>query len=215
MAKGSKDFSILSSLRKDLEAQQRLREAEKRKEAERAKKAQASKLVFKNEMEKLGVKQVDLSNGRHSNLPPKPEPFPFQKVKADKEILQASLSDNLDIDHLIDADERVSYHSPLVAPDIPRKLRRGVWSVKGSLDLHGYTVPEARQLVVEFLANQRKAGNRVIRIIHGQGHGSVGKKPVLKEKVPVWLMQRQEVLAFVQAPEHDGGAGALLVLLAQ
>ena len=73
---------------------------------------------------------------------------------------------------------------------------------------------EARLLLVEFLNEERKAGHRAVRIIHGQGFGSAGRKPVLKEKVPVWLAQRKEVLAFVQAPPYDGGAGAVYVLLA-
>uniref|UniRef100_UPI00192A2D03 Smr/MutS family protein n=1 Tax=Escherichia coli TaxID=562 RepID=UPI00192A2D03 len=55
---------------------------------------------------------------------------------------------------------------------------------------------------------------RCVRIIHGKGHGSPGKKPVLKSRVRRWLVQKNEVLAFVQARASDGGAGALIVLLA-
>jgi DNA-nicking Smr family endonuclease len=36
---------------------------------------------------------------------------------------------------------------------------------------------------------------------------------VLKGKVRNWLVQKNEVLAFVQARPMDGGAGALVVLL--
>ena len=39
------------------------------------------------------------------------------------------------------------------------------------------------------------------------------KTPVLKGRVQRWLVQKKEVLAFVQARPMDGGAGALLVLL--
>jgi DNA-nicking Smr family endonuclease len=53
-----------------------------------------------------------------------------------------------------------------------------------------------------------------VRIIHGKGHGSPGKEPVLKSRVRRWLVQKNEVLAFVQARASDGGAGALIVLLA-
>jgi DNA-nicking Smr family endonuclease len=38
--------------------------------------------------------------------------------------------------------------------------------------------------------------------------------PVLKAKVQRWLVQKNEVLAFVQARAADGGAGAVVVLLA-
>ena len=47
------------------------------------------------------------------------------------------------------------------------------------------------------------------------GLGSPGKTPVLKGRVQSWLIQKSEVLAFVQARPAEGGAGALVVLLAQ
>jgi DNA-nicking Smr family endonuclease len=52
-----------------------------------------------------------------------------------------------------------------------------------------------------------------VRVVHGKGLGSPGKEPVLKSKVQRWLVQKNEVLAFVQAKPSDGGAGALVVLL--
>ena len=54
---------------------------------------------------------------------------------------------------------------------------------------------------------------RCVRVVHGKGLGSPGKSPVLKGRVQSWLVQKKEVLAFVQARPIDGGAGALLVLL--
>ena len=53
-----------------------------------------------------------------------------------------------------------------------------------------------------------------MRVVHGKGLGSPGKTPVLKRRVQGWLVQKNEVLAFVQARPADGGAGALVVLLA-
>ena len=47
----------------------------------------------------------------------------------------------------------------------------------------------------------------------GKGLGSPGKAPVLKHKVHGWLVQKNEILAFVQARPAEGGAGALVVLL--
>jgi DNA-nicking Smr family endonuclease len=52
-----------------------------------------------------------------------------------------------------------------------------------------------------------------VRIIHGKGLGSVARQPVLKAKVFGWLIQKDEVLALCQARAHDGGSGALIVLL--
>jgi DNA-nicking Smr family endonuclease len=52
-----------------------------------------------------------------------------------------------------------------------------------------------------------------VRVVHGKGNGSPGREPVLKAKVRAWLVQKDEVIAFAQAPAQDGGHGALLVLL--
>ncbi|WP_195827975.1 Smr/MutS family protein, partial [Bordetella pertussis] len=54
-----------------------------------------------------------------------------------------------------------------------------------------------------------------VRIVHGKGYGSQGLEPVLKDKARTWLVQKADVLAFSEAPERGGGAGALLVLLRQ
>ena len=51
-------------------------------------------------------------------------------------------------------------------------------------------------------------------LLHGKGLGSPGKSPVLKSKVHSWLVQKKEVLAFVQAKPADGGAGAPLHCMA-
>ena len=45
-------------------------------------------------------------------------------------------------------------------------------------------------------------------MVHGKGLGSPRKTPVLKSKVQSWLIQKQEVLAFVQARSAHGGAGS-------
>ena len=85
--------------------------------------------------------------------------------------------------------------------------------IKSQIDLHGLRTDEARTAVAEFLRDSVKQDHRCVRIIHGKGLGSVGKEPVLKDKVKRWLVQKDEVLAFCQAPPRDGGAGALLVIL--
>jgi DNA-nicking Smr family endonuclease len=102
-----------------------------------------------------------------------------------------------------------------MGPDVTRKLRRGGWSIQGQLDLHGLRREDARDALNHFIKDATKVGWRCVRVVHGKGLGSPGKTPVLKGKVQSWLIQKQEVLAFVQARPAHGGAGALLVLLAQ
>lgn len=215
MRTNTSSFAELLTLKNDLEATAKQRQIEKEAEDKRKKLAHQRAHEFENAMSQLGVQRKDLNAGRvsHSSVI-KPAPIPHQRFKDEKEVLKASLSDDISIDHLLGSDERLSYHASQVSKDVPKKLRSGTWSIKGSLDLHGYTTDEARDLLVAFLNEQRKQNHRAVRIIHGKGYGSVGRKPILKEKVPAWLIQRKEVLAFVQAPEHDGGSGALWVLLA-
>ena len=72
----------------------------------------------------------------------------------------------------------------------------------------------AREAVGAFLRSAEQRGLRCLRVIHGKGHGSPGREPVLQAKVHRWLAQRREVIAFAQAAGPQGGAGAVIVLLA-
>jgi DNA-nicking Smr family endonuclease len=92
-------------------------------------------------------------------------------------------------------------------------LRKGGWTIQGEIDLHGLRRDEAREALAAFLRDAIRRGWRCVRVVHGKGLGSPGKTPVLKGKVQGWLMQKDEVLAFVQARGDEGGAGAVVVLL--
>lgn len=85
--------------------------------------------------------------------------------------------------------------------------------LQDQLDLHGLVRDEAREALARFLSDSLLQGKRCIRVIHGKGHGSPGKVSILKQLSRGWLAQREEILAFCQAGPHDGGGGALLVLL--
>jgi DNA-nicking Smr family endonuclease len=79
--------------------------------------------------------------------------------------------------------------------------------------LHGFRTEDAREALASFLREAVRQGLRCVRVVHGKGLGSPGKTPVLKGKVHSWLVQKDEVLAFVQARGDEGGAGAVVVLL--
>jgi len=97
--------------------------------------------------------------------------------------------------------------------DVLVRLRRGHWSVQGELDLHRLNRDEARAALSDFFDDARSYGWRCVRVIHGKGLSSPNREPVLKGKVRRWLAQRDEVLAYCEAPQHAGGGGAVLVLL--
>lgn len=142
-----------------------------------------------------------------------PPPIPKQQMLDEEAAVRESVSDEMDITSLLDTDADLSYRRPGVGPDVPQKLRRGVWSIQAQVDLHGLRTDDAREALGKFIRTAHKQGIRCIRVVHGKGLGSPGKAPVLKDKVRRWLVQKAEVLCFVQAPPMQGGKGALLVLL--
>jgi DNA-nicking Smr family endonuclease len=95
-----------------------------------------------------------------------------------------------------------------------RKLRRGQYRVESEIDLHGLTLPEAKQGLREFLARSIYEGRRCVRVVHGKGLGSGPRGPVLKNGVNVVLRRTDAVVAFCSARPVDGGTGAIYVLLA-
>jgi len=143
-----------------------------------------------------------------------PEPaVPVQSLLDEHAALRESLDAGLDPDSALETGEEAAFLREGLARQVLRKLRRGHWVVQDELDLHGMTRPEAREAVAAFVRDAVRRTRRCVRIVHGKGLGSKNREPVLKGKVRVWLAQREEVLAFCQAPAPQGGSGAVLVLL--
>jgi len=141
-------------------------------------------------------------------------PLAMQYQSDEIAVLKEAISDEFDVGTLLDADDQLSFRRPGIGVDVTRKLRRGDWSIQRQLDLHGLRRDDAREALGQFIREAHKHGIRCVRVIHGKGLGSPGKAPILKSRVHSWLVQKNEVLAFVQAKPADGGAGALVVLLA-
>lgn len=200
----------LEGIRRSLEATrlnaERAQQQAQAKQQEREKEAN----LFKSQMQ--GVTPLPANNRKIHAAPP-PPPVARQRALDDDAVLEESLSDEMDVERFLDTDEQLSYRRNGISPDTLRRLRKGHWVVQAQIDLHGYRSDEARQALSEFIHRCRKREIRCIRVIHGKGLGSVGKNPVLKEKVKRWLVQKDDVLAFCQAPPRDGGSGALLVIL--
>lgn len=153
------------------------------------------------------------NTGRVITHTERPAPVPRQRERDDRAVLDESLSDEIDIERFLDTDDALSWRREGIGADVVRRLRRGEWTVRSQIDLHGLRVDEARSALVNFLTEAIRNEWRCLRVIHGKGLGSPSREPVLKNKVRKWLAQRVEVLAFCQARPNDGGAGALIVLL--
>jgi len=138
---------------------------------------------------------------------PAPEPVPHQSRRDEAAALAESRAGAVSEDDALDAGDEPSYLRESVARQALRKLRRGHWVIQANLDLHGLDREAAKAAAAQFLEACVARRLRCVRIVHGKGLG------ILKAKLRKWLPQRDEVLAFCQAPAREGGSGALLVLL--
>jgi DNA-nicking Smr family endonuclease len=209
-ARPLKGLANLATLQRTLNAQRRAAQAAAQAEAERLARLQRERDLFT-----LSVGPVTALPDTGRLAPPRPtlEPSARSLEQDEQAVLQQALSDDFDVDSLLETDAELSYRRPGLPMQALNKLRRGHWSLQGQLDLHGLRSDEARQALSEFLHRCQVLGHRCVRVVHGKGHGSPGKEGVLRVKVRRWLVQREEVMAFVQATPAQGGAGALVVLL--
>ena len=203
-------WADLASVQQSLQQERALAEARESAARERAAQALRERKLF---ADTVGPVSPVRHAPKASLKKPKPEAVPRQRIRDEAAALAESMSDGFDVENLLDTDDGLSYRRSGVGPDVLRKLRRGAWAIQAELDLHGLRRDEARSRVGEFLREAEQSGLRCVRIIHGKGLGSPGREPVLKAKVRSWLVQREQVMGFVQARPADGGHGAVLVLL--
>ncbi|MDR2689728.1 MAG: Smr/MutS family protein [Azoarcus sp.] len=144
---------------------------------------------------------------------PPPPPVPRQRKLDEAAALAESLHTPLDFEDRLDSGEETAFLRPGIRRRILTDLRRGRWVAQDKIDLHGLNRDEARTALTLFLTATLAQGKRCVRVIHGKGLGSPGGVSVLRQLSRAWLAQREEILAFCQAPPHEGGAGALMVLL--
>lgn len=144
---------------------------------------------------------------------PAPLPEPRQREQDEQAALQETLHAPVSLEDRLETGEEAAF----IRAGLPRRvltdLRRGRWVRQAELDLHGLNRDEARSALVAFLNNCLLRGHRCVRIIHGKGLGSPGRQSILKHLSRGWLAQRDEILAFCQASPHQGGSGALMVLI--
>jgi DNA-nicking Smr family endonuclease len=116
----------------------------------------------------------------------------------------------------IDDGDRVEGRRLDVDPRELRRLRRAQYAIDGKLDLHGMAIDEARHAVEVFVKKRAVDGDKVVVIVHGKGTHSPRQHAVLRGEIGAWLSQgrcSRYIRAFATAPEDQGGAGAVLVLL--
>lgn len=161
----------------------------------------------------VGDAQPVADRNRAQLEPARPLPAPIKREADERAALHESLAAPLTFEDRLDMGDEAAFLRPGLPRRVLTDLRRGRWVLQGQIDLHGLTRDEARATLAHFLHDALAQGKRCIRVIHGKGHGSPGKISILKQLSRGWLAQREEILCFCQAGPHDGGGGALLVLL--
>jgi DNA-nicking Smr family endonuclease len=157
-----------------------------------------------------------LNNGNiakieRSDLRKKPDAKTLAKRAAAEgafEINDAELSDTQAILNPVASQAALSYRIATLQHKVFEDLKAGNLRWFEAVDLHGCTVEEARSAVLQIIQMAKDENQNVIKIVHGKG-----PEAILKTYVNSWLRQHRDVLAFVSAPEKQGGTGAVLVLL--
>jgi len=157
---------------------------------------------------------------RSARIRPDPEPIATAQGPLDPELaaydeLRALVNGAAPFD-ITDSDEFIEGSARGLDHHVLRRLRRGEFAVQGHVDLHGLTRAEARAELESFLARSRQAGKRCVLVVHGRGLHSKDQMPVLKDALKRWMSTARfadHVLAFATARPHDGGLGAVYVLL--
>lgn len=108
---------------------------------------------------------------------------------------------------LVDLEGPVKYVREDVSAYEAKKLRRGDYIPDLMLDLHGMTQAEAKEELAALLEACKKQHIQCACVMHGHG------KNILKQRIPQWLAQHPDVMAFHQAPKLWGGDAAILVLV--
>ncbi len=168
--------------------------------------------LFKNALG--GVTKLDNSNIakiERTDIRKKPDAKTLAKRAAAEgafETEDAELSDTQAILNPVASQATLSYRIATLQHKVFEDLKAGNLRWFEAVDLHGCTVEEARSAVLQIIQMAKEENQNVIKIVHGKG-----PEAILKTYVNGWLRQHRDVLAFVSAPEKQGGAGAVLVLL--
>ena len=96
------------------------------------------------------------------------------------------------------------------------KLERGLIRPEATLDLHGSSKIEAKNILINFIKKAIDNNKRCILIIMGKKSTTFGARGILRQKLPSWLKESslsRMVLLDCYASTRDGADGARYVLL--
>lgn len=176
----------------------------------------------------MSDKDLELFHKEMADVKPLEAPAGSGRVVPEREITPGHLyrresaqrSDALDATQLptsfvepVRPEAIISFKRDGIQNGVFRKLQRGEYSIEALLDLHGYTVEEARLELFRFVSECQRQNIRMLLISHGKGHRNKDQIPLIKSYLVRWLPLLSQVMAFHSAQKWHGGAGAVYVLL--
>ncbi|MFD2189230.1 Smr/MutS family protein [Pistricoccus aurantiacus] len=173
-------------------------------------------LLFRQALEEVGVQRLNTNRAD----PGKPRNH-SREALAERRAAAIDTSSTMSASRT--SDGRVEAVTPSAfldfsVTDLPYRthaqLKRGRILWEAGLDLHGYTLNEARLELEQFLIDAKARRSRCVLVVHGKArNNAMDSYPVIKSHVNAWLREWPSVLAFCSARELDGGTGAVYVLL--
>ncbi|RFF29302.1 Smr/MutS family protein [Wenzhouxiangella sediminis] len=153
-----------------------------------------------------------IRSDRDQSRPEPPPPRPSQRERDEARVMEDLAHGPIDFAS-VETGEEISYLRPGLQKRVLTRLRRGHWRVEDELDLHQMNLEAASASIRQFLREAERDGMSCVRIIHGKGLRSGPGGPQLKRLTARLLSRHDRVAAFASAPPHDGGTGAVYVLL--
>ncbi|ENV50591.1 hypothetical protein F953_02042 [Acinetobacter junii CIP 107470 = MTCC 11364] len=210
----SKDqFNLLKAFKKQISNPQssNLAKQAEMKKSQSVEEEMEDTELFKKAL--TGVKPID--NGNIAQIKPKRVKKIDAQTLAKRAAAEGSaeqelteISDTQAILNPVASQAALSYRIATLQHKVFEDLKAGKIRWFEAVDLHGCTVEQARAAVLQIIQMAKDENQNVIKIVHGKG-----PEAILKTYVNGWLRQHRDVLAFVSAPENQGGTGAVLVLL--
>ena len=207
-------FDLLNAFKKQLTATSAKNSAVEKQAAPQADTSAApedSAELFRQSIQ--GVKKMAAGNNAQLEKSRKKKPdsqILAKRASATGPMLteNAELSDTQAMLNPVASQAALSYRIGTLQHKVFEDLKAGNLRWFEAVDLHGCTVEDARSAVLQIIQMAKDDNQNVIKIVHGKG-----PQAILKTYVNGWLRQHRDVLAFVSAPEKQGGTGAVLVLL--
>lgn len=153
-----------------------------------------------------------IQGDRHHSRRPAAQAVPTQRQADETAVLDELARGPIDFD-AIESGEELQWLKPGLQKRVIQRLRRGHWQVQDEIDLHQMNTEAAANSIRAFILAAGRDGLSCVKIIHGKGLRSGPDGPQLKRLTARLLSRIDSVCAFASAPTHDGGTGAVYVLL--